>query len=720
MAKTIWDYLTDAGETMATLGTGAVAPFAGGAYGIYKGVTSPGYGTIQGGREADRAAIEMTNRLTYQPRGEATRGLLGAVGGAVGGAADFLKLPPVLPEAAILGALGLNNNAIMSQTQRGMQAAKPMVGNAMESYMARTGLAPRMMPESPAMPTTPTAPVSPAGFYSAAEQAALNLPRNKGTGQALLNDLMKGADVKKDELQATGVLDAFANRPQATKQELVDYLQANRVEVGQTVKASKNPYPYKSAVEWQNAIFDAENNGNWGLADQISTAWEQYDGAVSSPKIPRYESYTMPGGENYREVLLTLPVEKPTVSKYAALKGITESEAVADRTGFLQWRTEQLSNKKTPYQSSHWDEPNVMAHLRLNDRVDVDGKKMTLIEEVQSDWHQAGREKGYRQLNQNRIPTKFEQDNAGWNIFDQDGNEITYVTNDVNLSGTKEGAIKIAQERLNSDEFLVRSKSVPDAPMKDTWYQTALRKAVKDAIDSGSDRVGIPTGGLQAQRYGQAKKINEIRINAPKDDGTRTIGFQTEGGSSVAVIIDQSGKIVSGQSNMVQEFVGKTLEEMVGKDAATKVLGYGAGKTAFPVQNVTIGGKGMKKYYDEVYPKYLDKFAKKYGSKVSEGSVQFNTKDGWPEFRDWAESNNIYGPQALSEWQRGSFSSTVQKFLESAKATEPVRYIDITPAMRKALGGKDKGVPLFQAAPLIPAGVAGSSGLLDQFGESEQ
>lgn len=147
MAKTIWDYLTDAGETMAALGTGAVAPFAGGAYGIYKGVTSPNYGTIEGGREADRAAIEMTNKLTYHPRGEVAQGLLGTVGGAVGGAADFLRLPPVLPEAALLGALGLNNNAIMSQTQRGMQAAKPMVGNAMESYMARTGLAPRIMPE---------------------------------------------------------------------------------------------------------------------------------------------------------------------------------------------------------------------------------------------------------------------------------------------------------------------------------------------------------------------------------------------------------------------------------------------------------------------------------------------------------------------------------------------------------------------------------------------
>jgi hypothetical protein len=39
--------------------------------------------------------------------------------------------------------------------------------------------------------------------------------------------------------------------------------------------------------------------------------------------------------------------------------------------------------------------------------------------------------------------------------------------------------------------------------------------------------------------------------------------------------------------------------------------------------------------------------------------------------------------------------------------------------MRKAFGGKDKGVPLFQAAPLIPVGI-GAGGLLDQFGERQQ
>jgi hypothetical protein len=34
--------------------------------------------------------------------------------------------------------------------------------------------------------------------------------------------------------------------------------------------------------------------------------------------------------------------------------------------------------------------------MRVNDRVDADGKKVLFVEEVQSDWHQAGRKKGYK------------------------------------------------------------------------------------------------------------------------------------------------------------------------------------------------------------------------------------------------------------------------------------------------------------------------------------
>jgi hypothetical protein len=79
--------------------------------------------------------------------------------------------------------------------------------------------------------TKPQAPVSDIGFYSATEQAALNLGRNKGTGQSFINDIMKAPDVKKEELQFTGLEDFLTNKPNVTKQEVQDFLANNRVDV---------------------------------------------------------------------------------------------------------------------------------------------------------------------------------------------------------------------------------------------------------------------------------------------------------------------------------------------------------------------------------------------------------------------------------------------------------------------------------------------------------
>jgi hypothetical protein len=45
---------------------------------------------------------------------------------------------------------------------------------------------------------------------------------------------------------------------------------------------------------------------------------------------------------------------------------------------------------------THFDTPNYVAHMRLNERVDAKGKQGLFIEELQSDRHQQGREKGYK------------------------------------------------------------------------------------------------------------------------------------------------------------------------------------------------------------------------------------------------------------------------------------------------------------------------------------
>jgi hypothetical protein len=83
---------------------------------------------------------------------------------------------------------------------------------------------------------------------------------------------------------------------------------------------------------------------------------------------------------------------------------------------------------------------------------------------------------------------------------------------------------------------------------------------------------------------------------------------------------------------------------------------------------LNIGGEGMKKYYDEVYPQYLDKYGKKWNARV--GETRIKTGQGIP-------------------------------------GGAPVRYIDITPEMK---GAVSKGQPLFAATPALPLGAQGLLG----------
>ena len=84
---------------------------------------------------------------------------------------------------------------------------------------------------------------------------------------------------------------------------------------------------------------------------------------------PSFEEYTNSGGENYRELLITIPTaSQPTGSRAANLK---------------------------PFTGAHWARENIVAHARVKTRVDASGAKVLFIEEVQSDWHQQGRDRGY-------------------------------------------------------------------------------------------------------------------------------------------------------------------------------------------------------------------------------------------------------------------------------------------------------------------------------------
>jgi hypothetical protein len=560
--------------------------------------------------------------------------------------------------------MGQRPNSMMSKV-----VPQPLFAVAPEQGL----LATKAEPIESLLQVKPQAPVSDIGFYSATEQAALNLGRNKGTGQSFINDLMKAPDVKKEELVYTGLDDFLRDKPNVTKQEVQDFLANNRVDVKE-VRKSDSANTYSAYGDDADGYFVYDPNGSREVAGPFKTMYEAEDKAdrLTLGAAPKYEKYQLAGGENYREILLTLPSKNPTFAE-KDLGRLTElsnkNRSAAENIEYkslAQQYDASLRGETTPqYQSSHFDQPNILAHMRVNDRIDADGKKMLLVEEIQSDWHQAGRERGYG--------PKYEESFMAY--YDtKDGQRIP-----IGYGKTKEEAeasIDVGWKNQVEIKYETHkrtiSEGVPDAPFKDTWYQLALKRLTKYAAENGYERIGLTTGKQQAGRYKLSNEVDEInvigRTNMATGEKSKSVALDMKSGQSLRIGVNNDGIVDNVSDESIKNFMGKNLSEVVGKDIAKEIMLNN--KKTISGEGLDIGGEGMKKYYDEIYPKFLDKYGKKYGASV--GETQITT--------DYARDASGIPAQRPSK--------------------ETIRYLDITPQMKE---GTSKGQPLFAATPLLPA-----------------
>jgi hypothetical protein len=337
------------------------------------------------------------------------------------------------------------------------------------------------------------------------------------------------------------------------------------------------------------------------------------------------------------------------------------------------------------YRSSHFpNQPNILAHLRVNDRVDADGKKMLLIEEVQSDWHQAGRDKGYAKNVKDEIEAIQKQ-------MDELAGKRDPVTN---VMTNESQWFDLAKQK---DELMKQSKGVPDAPFKDTWYQLALKRAIQHAAENGYDRIGLTTGSQQASRFDLSKQVERI-ISTKDGDGFRIFARDTNGKNHDMGVFTKDG-----------------LSDVVGKDLAKKIASQGKDTEVFEGVDLKVGGEGMKKYYDEIYPKFLDKYGKKWGARVGETNLNVVGKmkadpevSKHPQYAQMlSEELGGKNPLDVSDDDFWKAYTKVSEKITGKKVGETVRYIDITPEMK---AGVSKGQPLFMAAP-IGAGLLGSESM---------
>jgi hypothetical protein len=547
--------------------------------------------------------------------------------------------------------------------------------------------------------------LDPLGFYSAASKAVDNIAQEKGTGAQFLAQIEKTPGVKKEELLWTGLDDYLKGKKSVTKAEVQEFLNANRVEVNETtlgdmsgryktMETELNKQGYELYVDDNNYFTIFKNDQPVEIYDLPQDLQKFVNDNAPDATETKFSKYTMPGSENYREILLTLPTKEMPKPSGEIVKDGKDAEypwaimvngKEVNRVDSLDFAEETLQDeinriarieaKPTQFRSGHFDQPNVLAHMRVNDRVDADGKKVLFVEEVQSDWHQAGRKKGYQ-------GQKSEYETFKNSLVEKYKVEDLL---DLEKVATPEEYARFSQ--LLKEQSTQLDK-VPDAPFKTSWHELALKRAIQLASEGGYDRIAFTTGKTQAERYDLSKEIQDITITRGKFD----FAIQAT---------DKNGKPAIYKT--IPDL--RNLDELVGKDLAEKVKDDFANKSGnehnYSGLDLQVGGEGMKGFYDTILPKYLDKYGKKWDAKV--GMTEIPTSNVNLDNKIIFEDGK-YLVDAGDGLNYNSYDTKAEAIKSLGGDNPSVHYMDITPKMKESV--LTKGQPLFQMAPAIPAGVA--------------
>ena len=424
----------------------------------------------------------------------------------------------------------------------------------------------------------------------------------------------------------------------------------------------------------------------------------------------KFEDYTLPGNyDNYRELLVTLPTKPQIVKEMSGDKGWMAQGSKGSEPIYGKTREEaierfQSSRHATNYQSSHFDEPNILAHTRLDDRI-INGKKTLMVEEIQSDWHQAGRKKGYltgdpvKELHdyESNLVTRAREamkENAikdGLSEIEADQFSTKIVRNTESLGLAKylneiDKYTEIAQKARNKNSL------VPDAPYKKNWHELMMKQIFNEAVKGNYDAIALTTGRQQVERYENSLRqaVDEINFNK-RDENTISVNAMKNGHETFAGIV-QDGKFIDGPGK------GKTIEEVLGKGIAKQI---NEGELLKPGnitgKDLTVGGEQMKTFYDEILPNFINKYGKKYGIAVKKENLPYR---GVPSFDDVYANAKKYG------YSREQFDNLPRKeqekiILEATPKGDEVHFFDLSDMAKKDI--KEKGQPLFSGIGLAPA-----------------
>jgi hypothetical protein len=334
-----------------------------------------------------------------------------------------------------------------------------------------------------------------------------------GQWKILLQGWAKQGRFKGDELEWSGVEEWLGlQQGPVAKDRVLGFIRENGVRVEETTRGEDIP------ILDDRGRKQVDENGELLVLNE-------------GVEFPYYQ---LPGGYFYRELLLRLP-EKPSHDKGPKGWGDTAG-GTRDSVNF---------------RGGHFDQPNILAHVRFNERIDADGERVLFIEEIQSDWAQQGKRKG------------FEPKTAP----------------------------------LNAGE------TIPLAPFvqkTEAWVGLALKRMIRYGAENGFDRIAWTTGEQQADRYDLSKQVRQIAVS-------RIRGGQKDGQYNVSAIG------LDGQDVLGGDYPDGKLADVIGKDLADKAVASKDDYNLYVGLDLKVGGEGMKKFYDAIVPNTANAILKKLG-----------------------------------------------------------------------------------------------------------
>ena len=452
------------------------------------------------------------------------------------------------------------------------------------------------------------------GFFSPTQRLVDKLPE-KGVGQDFHNILKKGdgqgARIA-EEMDDMGLSDWLQSKGKVSRDEVLEYVQNNRLRydektLGWNGREKNIAAQQRYGMNWQ----DLSGVQGQRIIDETPS--------LDLPK-PKYQEYAQKGGTDYQENLLKIPDETGK-AKWDAMNAKEKSMRESGLEGTPEWedlqaqieRANDFDNtaRNRRYTPPHYDgEPNLALTTRTQSFNTPEGKSVHLMDELQSDWHSAGREAGYKNGSKPQIseynPDDFviSQSDTQYITKDIDGVERTVGKGTVD---GEEGARAYFSRWLGGllDEKSVAlenayNRRAPNAPAKKSWMNQGIKSEITNTIESGKDYFAWTGGDIQARRYDLSNQVDGLRIDRIGDNKYEVWGQEKGTINYMRVDTDING-------DDLHKYVGKDLSEKALKDIKDKPA---ASFTAEGV-DLEVGGEGMKGFYDKDVRKRTEKIIKR-------------------------------------------------------------------------------------------------------------